>query len=258
MTLPSLIRPALLALVLIVGTNAAHAGSLESVQLQHRTAASVIDQVRALVGDDVTLVPHDYEILVRGSADDVAAVRDAVERLDSAPTAVRITLRSGSPTDLKRQGISVDRDGVRIHGTRRRGQADGEQVVTGLSGEPVRIAAGEERGRTREQLLLGGARPGYGESREYVTAERGFYARPDVRGDQVTVALAATREAFQQSGERAGSGVTTTVRGRLGEWLQVGSTGEAEQSRERNLRRYSTRRSEEGTQWWLRVDRIDR
>ena len=258
MTLPSSLLAALMTVALAVGAATTQARSLESVQLQHRTAASVIDQVRSLVGDDITMVPHDYEILVRGSADDVAAVRAAVERLDSASTTVRITLRSGSPTDLKRQGIGVDRDGVRIHGTRRRGQADGEQVVTGLSGEPVRIVAGEERGRTRAQLLLGGARRGYGESREYVTAERGFYARPHVRGDQVTVALAATREAFQESGERSGSGVTTTVRGQLGEWLLVGSTGEAERSEERDLRRYSTRRSEEGTQWWLRVERIDR
>lgn len=263
MPLPPALPAAVVAAVVTVatvlaGSTAIHARELESVQLQHRTAASVIDQVRSLVDDGITIVPHDYELLVRGSDADVAAVREAVERLDSAPAAVRLTLRSGSPTDLRRHGIGVDSDGVRLRGTRRQGQDDTEQVVTGLSGEAVRIAATEERGRTRAQLFLGGRRPGHAESREFVTAERGFYARPAVRGEQVTVELAASREAFEVDGERRGTGVTTTVSGRIGEWLLVGSTRQAEDTEERDLRRYSTRRKEEGTQWWLRVERLQR
>ncbi|MFV8833840.1 secretin N-terminal domain-containing protein [Aquisalimonas sp.] len=243
-------------LILMMTAVAVRADGIESVELQHRSASAVIDQVRALVGDDATLIADGHSILVRGDADAVSAVRSAVEQLDRPAVPVRVTLRAGTPTDMARAGVAPQRDGVRTYGTRTRSQDDSEQVITGHSGEPMQIRASEEQGRTRRQLLLGGDRPGYAEEREYVTAERGFFVRPDVQGERVTLTLAATRQAFERDGERRGQDVTTSVSGGTGEWLLVGSSGQAEQTEERG-RRYTTRRSEEGIQWWIRVDRLD-
>ncbi|SEO52069.1 hypothetical protein [Aquisalimonas asiatica] len=242
--------------VLVFAAAAVRAASIESVELEHRSADAIIEQVRALVGDDATLIADGHAILVRGDADTVAAVRSAVGHLDRPAVPVRVTLRAGTPTDMARSGVAPQRDGVRTYGTRTRGQEDSEQVITGHSGEPMQIRASEEQGRTRQQLLLGGDRPGHAETREYVTAERGFFVRPEVRGERVTLALAATRQAFEGDGERQGQDVTTSVSGNTGEWLLVGASGQAEQTEERG-RRYTTRRSEEGTQWWIRVDRLD-
>lgn len=245
-----------ITVTLVLMSDTVRAGEIESVELNHRSADAVIDQVRALVGDDATLIADGNNILVRGDADAVATVRSALEHLDTPAVPVRVTLRAGSPTDMARAGVTPQQDGVRTYGTRTRDQSDSEQIITGHSGDAMQIRASEEQGRTRQQLLLGGDRPGYAEEREYVTAERGFYVRPDVRGDRVTLALAATRQAFERDGERRGQALTTTVTGNTGEWLLVGASGQAEQSEERG-QRYTTRRSEEGVQWWIRVDRLD-
>lgn len=243
----------------------AAAAELQSIDLRHRTAESIVADVRALADEGVTVIPDGTRLLVRGTEAQVASARAAAERLDTPAQRVRVSVRSGEPTQLRRQGVGVTDDGLRLRGTRQRDRRDTEQTVTGVAGEPLRISSGEERGRTRSRLLLGGSRPGAGESREYVTAERGFYARPQIHGDTVTVTLAATREAFRNRGERTGSDVTTTVTGPLGEWLRVASSGTTRESDRGSAgnddgrgARYSTRRSDEGTEWWLRVERIGR
>lgn len=255
---------ALVAAALAAALSAA-AADLHTIDLRHRTAESIVGDVRALADDGVTVIPDGTRLLVRGTEAQVASVRNAAQRLDQPAQRVRISVRSGEPTQLRREGIGVGDDGLRIRGTRQRDRRDTEQTVTGIAGEPLRISSGEERGRTRSRLILGGSRPGVGESREYVTAERGFYARPQIHGDTVTVTLAATRQAFGDRGERAGSDVTTTVTGPLGEWLRVASSGTTRESDRSSIAgddgrgaRYSTRRSDEGTVWWLRVERIGR
>ncbi|MFO7858707.1 MAG: hypothetical protein R6V11_07275 [Ectothiorhodospiraceae bacterium] len=252
-----------LLLILVLATApvcliAAEGNGIREVPVTQVPAANIVERVRSLVGGDIVVIPAQGKLLVRGSEADAEAVRDAVARLDTRPARLRLTLRSGSPRSLRRDGIRFRDDGVRIQGTRRRNESDTNQTVTGLSGQPMQVRVGEERARTLQRLILGGNRPGLAERKGYVTAQRGVFARPQLHGDSVTVELAATRQAFNDRGERSGGEVTTTVRGSLGEWLPVASSRQQRREDQTDITRHQTRSEDDGTEWWLRVERIER
>jgi type II secretory pathway component GspD/PulD (secretin) len=66
------------------------------------------------------------------------------------------------------------------------------------------------------------------ESVEYRNVDTGFYATPRVSGEQVTVQLAARRDAMldRETGAARIQRVDSVVSGRLGEWIEVGGATE--------------------------------
>lgn len=65
----------------------------------------------------------------------------------------------------------------------------------------------------------------------YQDAVTGFYAKPHVVGDRVRLELAVSQEAFSGR-DKNGNNLSTTVEGRLGEWIEVGSAARNEQGQE--------------------------
>jgi hypothetical protein len=59
----------------------------------------------------------------------------------------------------------------------------------------------------------------------------GFYARPRLNGQRVSIELAVSQQAFSGV-QRTGSQLSTTVEGQLGEWLEVARTTQDSQGRE--------------------------
>ncbi|WP_159878390.1 hypothetical protein [Aquitalea denitrificans] len=59
----------------------------------------------------------------------------------------------------------------------------------------------------------------------------GFYARPRLNGKRVSIELAVSQQAFSGA-QRTGSQLSTTVEGRLGEWLEVARTTQDSHGRE--------------------------
>lgn len=250
------VRLAAALLLLVLATAAASASDVEAVALEHRAPGSIVEAVRTLAGPGVTVIAAGGELLLRGPPEERAAARAVVARLDTPPERLRLTLRRGDPADLRRAGVADGREGVRIYGTRRREDTTSEQTVSGVAGEPVRLVRREERLRTNRQLLLGGRSAGVASERSSVTAESGFYALPGIQGERVTIALAASREAFGSDGQREGASVVTTVTGVLGEWIPVASTGEVRRESDQGTQRRTRRSDDRETRWWLRVERL--
>jgi hypothetical protein len=59
----------------------------------------------------------------------------------------------------------------------------------------------------------------------------GFYARPRLNGQRVSIELAVSQQAFNGA-QRTGSQLSTTVEGKLGEWLEVARITQDSQGRE--------------------------
>ncbi|WJW74405.1 hypothetical protein QVG61_07720 [Thiohalobacter sp. IOR34] len=252
---------------LLAGTLAA-AGRMELIELKQRTAEELIPVLEPLLQEGEAVSGQGYRLVLQADETRLQELKRLVERLDRAAVRLRFTVRRGSVADLREDelrgsgGIQVENGDTeaalraRLYGTRRREAADSHFTVTGLAGSPVYIASRLSIPvvvTTRRQL---DDHTWVTDSVEYEDSYSGFYALAEVRGDQVLVSISPQREAFGSGGIREGQAIHTRLRGRLGEWLEIGGMGEARQEESGRLLGRTRSRTEQQNRLWLKVERL--
>lgn len=155
------------------------------------------------------------------------------------------------------------------------------QQVQVLEGREAYIYTGEEIPvRNRGAIAGPGGVYGY-DNVEFYPAVTGFYAVPRLNGDDVILDInTVSRERHGYGGvkvyrqhpgqagnrypyhpnRRAGqietSGLSTTVTGKLGEWLQIGNVGQSGNSRQSGIGSLAKQRSETSSGVYIRVEKI--
>jgi hypothetical protein len=85
----------------------------------------------------------------------------------------------------------------------------------------------------------------------------GFYAEPHLAGDTVTLDISPTHDT---PGALPGSAnierLSTTVSGRLGEWIALGGTVQDTSDDKAGTLRYGTRNTRETHRIWLKVEEL--
>lgn len=248
-----------LAFCLLAVSNRGHAEitSLKVFPLQHRTVQEVLPVVAPLVGPEGAVTGQGFTLIVRASPTVLQDIERVLAELDSAPRLLRISVRQGrSETFHGRQaGAEVALqagEGVRarlgdqppsgggeirhrtgnlaVRGgviTASTGERDSSvQQVTTLDGQEANIAVGlSVPYPVRVQDGLGRVQ----ESLEFRDVLTGFIVQPRLSGDQVTVAIRPQAQKLSEQGRDSIDiqQMNTVVRGRLGEWLQIGGMDSA-------------------------------
>ena len=90
----------------------------------------------------------------------------------------------------------------------------------------------------------------------YKDVTSGFYAVAQVHNDNVTLHVSSQREALSSKGNGTinTGGHMNTVRGRLGEWLQLGGTSDYSKQHSTGTSRSTRPREDDKTLWWVKVD----
>jgi hypothetical protein len=205
-----------LALALLAGAAAAQQ-ALEILTLRHRTADQVMPALRPLLEPGATLSGQGNRLFVRASAANLDDLRLALEALDRPARRLQIS--------------------VRFDASREQSQASAEervdQRVQALEGARAVIYSGRARPVRQRIQTPGGVIP------QEITVlhdqATGFEVVPRVSGKGLTLEIAAPHGAQY---------LATTVHAELGQWVDLGSTGQA-----------SAYRSElQGV--WLKVEEI--
>lgn len=277
-SLPGLVL-ALLALLALAGSAAATAQDLEVIELRYRLAEEVIPVVQPLVSPGGVLTGTDRVLFVRTSPANLEQIRQAVAMLDRRPRQVSITVGQGTAagaqaTEVRgaasvgsgdaRVGVNVPPGagtGVAVGARSSTQQADFRNVSTvrALEGTETWISIGQAVPLPAAQAVPG---PGGVHSHAYVEyrdVSTGFYATVRLGGDLVTLEI-SPRQQRLQSTERgpavATAGSTTTVSGRLGEWIPLGAVSEAGAGGSSGLLVWGRRSAESQYSAWLRVDEV--
>ncbi len=243
-SLPRLI----LALCLILWLPALRAQSLEIITLHHTTAEQLLPQLRPLVEKGGSISGMNDRILVRASERNRADIRRAVTALDRPLRRLMITVRGEG------QG-GRDATGGYTYSTRR-GSDRGEQQVQTVDGGQAFVQVGSSLPLQLHQVVLSPLGAVVSDTVVFQDLGSGFYAEPRLSGDGVTVRISPSRES---AGALPGSvdsvRLSTTVSGRLGEWIPLGgSSAEAERDAQGGVT-YSSRRADR-RQFWLKVDEL--
>lgn len=269
---------ALAALVALVGS-AATAQELEVIELRYRLAEDVIPIVQPLVSPGGVITGTDRVLFVRTSPANLEQIRQALAMLDRRPRQVSITVGQGTATGAQatglrgaasvgsgdaRVGINVPPaagTGVAVGVRSSSEQADLRNVSTvrALEGTETWISIGQAAPLPAAQVVPG-PRGVHGHPYvEYRDVSTGFYATVRLGGDLVTLEI-SPRQQRLQSTERgtavATAGSTSTVSGRLGEWIPLGAVSEADAGGSSGLLVWGRRSSESQYSAWVRVDEV--
>jgi hypothetical protein len=231
-------RHVLLAALLLPLATAAQ--EIEVIELRHRAAGELLPLLQPLVEPGGALTGRGYQLLLRASPSNRRQVRELLRTLDVPARQLVITVRQDLVDERSRAVRGAD--GSLVVGTR---GVDGTARLQAGDARSVTTQGAEQRVLVREgssaYIAIGTAMPmtfrqwvatpqGVTEVRgtAYYDAVTGFHARPTLAGGEVTLEL-SPEQSTVVAGAIDRAQLSTTVRGRLGEWIAVGG---ADSSRE--------------------------
>lgn len=271
MTIPHRIV-ALACLLFAIFSAQAFAGDrIEVIALKNRSAAELMPLVQPMLDQDEALSGTGYQLIVRAAPPRLEEFRALIAQLDQSVRQLRISVRRAAYEDIERErkqarvalgagGGEVEARGrVIVRSTRDKGDERNHYQVTALEGTPAFIHTGEAVPTPTQQGYLVDGRPVIAHGIEYQQLSSGFYALARTSGNEVTVDVSPQREILDPhgGGRIRTTALVTTVRGRLGEWLELGGTRE-ERSHEGGGLLRSTRGKDDTQQTlWLKVEAVE-
>ena len=243
MTPSSLVRHVLFVMATVFAIQAGGQGALEVISLRHRTADQVLPALRPLMEPGATLTGQGTQLIVRTSPDNLAELRRALADLDRPLSRLQISVRFEDALERAAQGVETS-----------------GRITNRGSSVDVRVqdrqSAAAERVDQRVQVLEGArafistgrSTPVYDAFRETST---GFEAIPRLVGGGVLVEIAQRRDTLARQ-----QALSTTVSGRLGEWLEIGGAVEAAARDDSAILSARSSGSARTGRIWLRVDEL--
>lgn len=250
---------------------------LEVIPLRYRTAPEVIPVIEPLLSRDGSVSGFQGQLVVRTTPANLEEIKRILALLDTAPRQLLITVRQDADAGRTRSAAEIsgsaggDQARVIVPGSRdarggnvvlrdgddhlRLNVQEGSGTRSDRDTQSVRVLEGREaylsigqvnpvRERQVQRSVVGGrVVEQVVETTQYRDTSSGFYVRPRVSGDRVTVDISAQRESLSPQPHRGVNvqGVVTTVSGRLGEWIEIGAvSGEMSAQQSALLGRSST------------------
>ena len=205
----------------------------EVLPVRNRPAADLVAPLEAILGANATVTAYQGRLIVRASRARFPAIRQLVQQLDIRPRSLWITV--SQDRDLETSGRSARATiaagsggaaaGGSITGGRSAEQGQDVHRLRVLEGTPAFISLGQSVPVDSAIVapVPGGVTIIPGTS--YQQAERGFWVVARLAGERVTLEIETALDAAHPGGAIERQGVSTTVSGRLGEWLSLGEIG---------------------------------
>lgn len=209
---------------------------LEVIPLQHRSAAELLPLVQDFVAKDGMIKAADAKLIIRTHPANLKELRALISKLDVPLRRLSITVKQLSGEAARQAGASVASRAtangepshtVRVWQTETRDNADRVQQVQVTEGAEAFIDVGRQIPISDFAVTQSQSGTLMEQKTRYVGATTGFYVRPHLNGDTVSVDI--TPHQTTQSGvatppEFDTQALHTTVSGKLGEWITIGAS----------------------------------
>lgn len=262
---------------------------LEIVPLRHTTVTEILPLLQPLVAPGGAVTGMRDQLIIKTTAANLAEVKRVLSVLDRAPKTLRITVRqdvaahsliqenavsgrfkSGDfsahlPDPGSHDGASVgirdDRGNTiryRAINTRSNDDSRNTHFITALEGRPALIQTGQSIPYPYQSAIVGRHGAVIHQGIDYRNVNSGFYVTPRTHGQRVTLDIAPQLERADHKDRgiidtRASS---TTVSGRLGEWIPIGGVNQAASSGDNALAARTRRHGAEVYQIWVKVEEV--
>jgi hypothetical protein len=270
----------LLITILLLISQALYAGNqLKIFDLQHRFASDLLPTIVSLVGSDGTVSAMGNHLIVRASDSQLAQIEQVIASLDVAQKNLKISVRhqrdsseansdisasgrvgsgnveigvDGGPTRRRRiTGNGVD---VRLSGQENSIRQTGGEFINVLEGNRAFITVGQSVPYTQQWVTYGQRYFNIQQSTQFRDITTGFEVLPRRIGDQVELEITPQIAQLRNNGMIDRTSLTTTVRGRLGEWIDLGGTMQSHDEVSRAILSSGNSRGEDNQGLWIRVE----
>ena len=239
----------------------AWANELEIIALKHRRADEVLPIIRPLLDKNDVASGMNYQLILRTSPHNLGQIRKLLESIDIAPRRLKITVmqnvdsetiarltevsgnvglnreaRVAVPGSGNTSGLNVglgrgqDRLNARVISTRSLEDDRKTQLLQVLEGNRALVRSGQNVPVPQRQLIQQPWGMQVIDSTQYQEVNSGFYVLPRVNGDRVTLEISTQNDSLVPgNGDYPVTRVqqtSSTVSGRMGEWLIVGEWGQ--------------------------------
>lgn len=259
---------------------------LEVITLKYRTAQDVIPILQPFVNSaGGTLTGTQNQLIVRTTPKNLAEIRQILAGIDTLPKRLIITVRQDT-------GLNLQRREAEISGNAKIGNAQvivprrsGSGLVVEKSGGGSTVrgrvldsqSSQDENATQRLQVLEGGQafiRAGQSvpvqgqtvistpqgaqtvDSVQFRDVTSGFYVRPRVSGDIVTVEINQQRDTPGVGGSVNVQQASSVVSGRLGEWMELGGIAQQRSQQDQSLGSRSSERNSDQRNIYIKVEEI--
>lgn len=276
--LPARLAWVVLCLSALLRPAASQADEMRTIQLRNRPAEQVIPVVQPLLQPGDAVTGQGDLLFVRTDAATFRQLQKVIESLDRAPRNLLISVGQGTVTRNAASGargtatigssevqVGINRPPsaepgaqIQVEGTRQQANLRNVSSVRALEGNEAWIQIGQSVPVTQTHV---GSTAWGGQTVERTTQYRdvatGFYATPRINGDRVVLEITPRQQSVTGPREERvinSSGMTTTVSGRLGEWIEVGAVSEARSGSTRGVLVWGTRSDQSEYAVWVKVD----
>ena len=241
-------------------------GTLEVISLRHRTAEQVIPVLRPLLEPGGVLSGQYNQLIVRTSPANLAQIRAVLDSIDQPARRLIISVRFDATQDSARSGVQTDARisnrgssaDVRIQDSRSSLDERVDQRIQVLEGGRALISSGESRPIRQRQVIQTPSGPVIQETTVIQGAATGFEVVPRISGSTVYLEIAPQREQFApgRSGAIQSERVSSTVSGRLGEWIDLGGASSASTRSDSGILSSRERNTSGNRSIWVKVEEL--
>ncbi|WP_291854326.1 secretin N-terminal domain-containing protein [Accumulibacter sp.] len=257
---------------------------MEIIPLRHRTLDQVLPALQPLLEPGGALSGMNDQVIVRASRRNREQIRQTLAAIDTPARRLLIRVSQNRQAETRQQGaevagrVVVDPFGRLVQppagmvpgGTKieiRRGassvgaqgqdwrgtQAVGStQTVQVVEGGRALIQVGQSLPLPLRQVAVGPRGAVMSETVVYRDLGQGFYAAPRLAGDRVTLEISPQFDSPGSYGSIDTQRLSTTVSGRLGEWIELGgSSQQTDLAGGGSLHAGSSQRSDRRNVWLL-------
>lgn len=246
------------------------AQALEVIELRHRTVDEVLPALLPLVEPGGTLTGMNNQLFLRASPRNREDIKRALAAIDKSARRLIIRVahdRQSAEADRGAEGrgqlvLGTSRQAsaeVNVWDTRSQRNASASQMVQTVDGGRAFIQVGRSLPLPMRQVVIGPGGVVVSEAVVYRDIGSGFYAEPRISADRVTVRITQQVEQLdgRQPGNIASQQLSTTVNGRLGDWIELGGTGQQGKAHQSGSYNIGTAQMRDARSIWLMVEEID-
>ena len=243
---------------------------LEVIELQSKSVEQVLPVLQPLLEPGATLSGMNNQLFLRASARNRAEIKKALAAIDT-PTR-RLIIRTSQNREAENNAQGAQASGQVVLGSSRnthvqaqvwntksvRGESAGQMVQT-VEGGQAFIQIGRSLAIPMRQVVVGPGGAIINETVVYRDVGSGFYAVPHLNGQRVTIEISqqADSVASYRSGNINTQRLSTTVSGRLGEWIELGGAGRQSDRQQSGTLSLSTSDIRDQRSIWLKVEEVE-
>lgn len=261
----------LLTTLIALWVSSVLAQQLEIIPLKSKTAEQVLPVLQPLLEAGATLSGMDNQLFLRTSVKNREEIKRVLAAIDLPSRRLIIRIAQNRQSEDNTRGAAVQGQVVlgsttrhdahaQVWDTRSARSEQAGQMVQTIDGGRAFIRIGRSLPIPMRQILLAPGGVVQTESVVYRDIGSGFYATPRVNGGRVTLDISQQAENGNLGQIRPGIAtqqLTTTVSGRLGEWIELGGTGQQASAEQGGTFSVGTADVRDKRSIWLKVEEVE-